>query len=319
MQASDRLVRVLVSKAARLEHTPEIDRHAVDSIGDVPDPTPPVTPSAPSNPKEAMLREIGTIVASGSASTDGDVFDAVLDGPHLTPVELRGLLRQPGLTPAQRGRILRHPRTPGDLIIDHVCDARHDTGLFGVEALREQIALLQRATGITAHQRLTAWSTLLLRAARSPATLEHLGDVLIASPNATTVLHDATERSLATTRHIPDALGAHLLSHLCAPATIARLPLPVLFRIVDRAELSGASSDRLLDVICDLVAASCSTDPARWARMFALARDWDGNLDKLLDTVESAAASENVVLLRRRHTPAYQRDARSPVVRVTGS
>lgn len=317
MTVNDRLVRLLVGRADRLSVIPDIDSVHIDEIGPVPPRTPPVAPSAPISPWDAARAQLcshGTIDTSPAGE---QLLVALLDNPHATPDELHALLRRPGLSDAQRHRILQHPNTPGELVLAHICDNRHDTSLITADVIRSQVAMLLGASGLTSEQRLAAWATLTLRSARGDTTRDLVGDVLVASPNASTILHAAIARA-ATTTEVPPGLRPHLLSHLAAPATIALLTLPCLFRLIDADGDSHVSTDRLIDTVVDMVAAACGPDPARWARMFKLAANWDRSIATLLDLVQTDTAPVTV-LRHRRATPGHMRDTRTPPLRSTPS
>lgn len=311
MDTSDRLVRLLVARAARLEDAPEIDRHAVDRIGDLPARPVPARSATPVRPWDAVRGSLGVHGVIDASAAGEQLLAALLDPPDVSAEELELLYRRVGLTPAQRLRVLEHANTPGDLLIEYVCDSRHDAAVFDPEQMQRQIALLRQAAGVSGDDRVRAWSTLTLRTASSAATDELVGDVLVASPNATAVLHASVERALDTRRSVPAALGRHLMSHMTAPATLAVVPLPALFRVIDQAEEAHVRADRAMDTICDLVASSCSTDPARWARMFELARHWDRSLGALLDEVEQRHVEVAPLVLGGRRSSPYQRERRS--------
>lgn len=308
MDVSDRLVRLFVARSARLEDPVEVDRHAVTPLPDVPGGDAPacgVTPVRPWDAARGLLGRHGVIDSSPSGE---QLLAALLAPLDVDGDELRSLYGRMGLSAAQRLRVLEHPNAPGSLLIEYVSDERRSSVPFDAELMHRQIALLQRASGISGAERLQAWAVLTLRAANNHPTEDLVGDVLIASPNATTVLHAAVVHSLANSRTIPTSLGKHLMSHIAAPATVARVPLPMLFRLIDQVEHTGARADQVLDRVCDLVAGSCSTDPARWSALFELARDWSRSLGELLDEVERPAdAPPLVVGGRRSSTPLRDR------------
>jgi hypothetical protein len=310
MSANERLVRLFLSRSDRLTIAPDVDRHAVLQLDGVPARPGPARASRPTTPWDAMLGQLsrfGTI----DGSPDGDrVLEVLLASEVTTPDDLRSMLRQSGLSAAQRRLVLKHPQVPGDLVVAELCDDRHDRSTFTPEDLRDQLQMVQQIAGVTGEQRLTAWSTVTLRCAISPLTEACVGDVLIAAPRADVVLHAAVERSIARTRRVPLVLGRHLLSHLVAPATVARISLRELLTVLDHAEREGARTDRLENTVCDLVVATCGVDPARWATFFALTDHPERSLGDLLDEVEASdpdRSSDDALRRSRRDVLAYQR------------
>lgn len=316
MTINERLVRLLVSRSDRLTSPTSVERTATLTLDGVPARAIPPRPSRPSTPWNALIAQLsmhGTI----DASNHGDqLLDVILANDGTSPDELRALLARPGLTPEQRTRVLRHPYIPGDLVIDHLCDERRDRMPFGEADLRDQLAMLQQIAGIGGDERLNAWAVLTIRCASSPLTEGLVGDVLIASPVAEVVLHEAVALALRRTRRIPEALERHLLSHLATPATIALLSVRDLVRMLERADQAGRPASRFEDVICDLIAATCETDPARWAFFFTLSEErHDDSLRQLLEEVEVSDPASGSVRRRRRDVPGYQRHGGSALLK----
>jgi hypothetical protein len=313
---NERLVRLLVSRSERLTSPSSVDRTATLTLDGIPARAIPPRPSRPSTPWNALIAQLsvnGTI----DASSHGDqLLDVILANDGTSPDELRSLLARPGLTPEQRTRVLRHPYVPGDLVIDHLCDERRDRAPFTEADLRDQLAMLQQIAGIGGEERLNAWAVLTVRCATAPSTEALVGDVLIASPVAEAVLHEAVALALRRTRRLPEALERHLLSHLATPATIASLALRDLIRMLERSDQTGAPSSRFEDVICDLIAATCETDPARWASFFSLSEERpDDSLRRVLDEVEASDPGDGSPRRRRRDVPGYQRHPGSPLLK----
>lgn len=306
MVSNDRLVNLMVSRAQRLEHTPDIDRHTVTTLAAVPPRARTEAPTVHSSPWEAALAELCVHGVVDGSTAGKQLLDALLDSAHTGPGELAALLARPGLTDQQRHQILMHRHTPGDLIIDHVCDERHDTRPITAELIARHTAMLRNASGISAQQRTAGWTTLLLRAARHPDTQPLVSEVLMASPDASATLH-ATVARARPTDHIPAGLHPLLLSHLAAPATIALLTPVCLFRVLDFAEQRQHSADRLVETVVDMIAATCGPHPDRWARLFRLTPDWHHSIGDLLDTIDTEQAAVTVVG-RRRTLPGYRRD-----------
>ncbi len=316
MTINERLVRLLVSRPDRLTAPSTVDRDAQLTIDGVPPRPIPPRPSQPATPWNAMLGQLsqhGTI----DASANGDqLLDVILSSDGTSPDELKALLDRPGLSAEQRTRVLKHPHVPGDLVIAYLCDERRDRAPFAEQDLRDQLAMLQQIAGVDGEERLTAWAALTVRCATSPATAGLIGDVIIAAPGADAVLHEAVSLSIRRTRHVPESLERHLLSHLAAPATIALLPLRDLMRMLDRADQTGARSSRFEDVICDLIAATCETDPARWAQFFSLSEERrDDSLRQLLDVIDPTDTAAGSQRRRRRDVPGYQRQSNSPLLK----
>lgn len=316
MTINQRLVRLLVSRSDRLTSPSSVDRSAVLTLEGVPARAIPPRPSRPSTPWNALIAQLSTH-GTIDASTHGDqLLEVILANDGTSPDELRALFTRPGLTPEQRTRVLKHPYVPGDLVIDHLCDERRDRSPFTEAELREQLAMLQQIAGIGGAERLNAWAVLTVRCANSPSTESLVGDVLIASPVAEAVLHEAVALSVRRTRRVPEALERHLLSHLATPATIASIAVRDLIRMLERADQTGTPSSRFEDVICDLIAATCETDPARWALFFSLSEErHDDSLRQLLDEVEVSDPAGGAHRRRRRDVPGYQRHPGSPLLK----
>lgn len=312
MNVNERLVALLAPRANRLANEQTIDRKATATVPGVPPRAQRGTADAPASPWEAARAQLCAHgVVDGSRRGD-ELLDALLANSHATADELRALHAHPNVTAAQRVRILKHPHMPGEVVIAYVLDVKHDTTMFAPAALDDQLAMLSHVAGVTGEMRLQGWAALLVRTASAPAVEEHTGRILMAAPDASAVLHAAVERAFTTFRRIPVPLGRHVLSHMSTPATIALLSLRSLFRLLDEAEDASIRTERLADVLCDLLCASCGSSSKRWEKLFRLAPDWDASIDALLDEVENDAGS---VSGRRRDVPGYQRDPRSSLLR----
>jgi hypothetical protein len=313
MNVNERIAGLLVARAARLADESHVDRHQVGMLADVAAREVVERPAQPTSAWEAVREQICSSGVVAVRRADPAMLDALLADTAVTPGEIRTLYEQVRGDDALVARVVSHRNAPGDLVVAYVMDSRRDSLPFTRDELRAQRTMMQRMVDVTGAQRLEAWATLVVRAARSPETADDISALLIASPDASVVLHAAVQAALTHTSRLPDALGRQLLSHLSLPATIASLSLRELLRLIDHGERVGHRVDRIIDLMCDMLATACGRNTDRWEALFGAAPTWSRSLGELLDTIEH---DETPAAGRSRHdVPGYRRDPRSRLLK----
>lgn len=301
------LLDCFVQHADRFHAATRVDRAPPPPLPDVPRrPVPPLEGDE-ATPWNVLIRQLGRHARSMSREQTERLVASVVDKPAATAAEIAQLLTLPGLTDPQRARLLGHPNCEGSRVIEWVMATVHDSVVFTAEQMQGQIAMLRNASGISGARRTSAWTRLALRVARAHQTESEFGGVLMASPDAATILYHVVAEVASAGSHLPSAVSRHILSHVTPVNALAVLDFTGIRHLLDFAERVSGSPDRVTSGLTDLFVASCGTDDERWDTVFRLAPRWTGSLNALLDEVERRTTD-------RHEHGVYQRVRRSPLL-----